>query len=131
MNPQEIIKAASTTHSEFILRNNSIIEIKLKKGIYFTIKESKEINQQIVTISNGIPRKILVESSKLNFCDQESRKWTTSKEVSDSIIALAILTKSLPQKLIANFIVNMQKPRVPTKVFTTKKEAETWLLSLN
>ena len=103
----------------------------LKKGIYFTIKESKEINQQIVTISNGIPRKILVESSKLNFCDQESRKWTTSKEVSDSIIALAILTKSLPQKLIANFIVNVQKPSVPMKVFTTKKEAETWLLSLN
>ncbi|MBT6029504.1 MAG: hypothetical protein HOH13_04315 [Crocinitomicaceae bacterium] len=129
MKSPEIIRTVSTSHSEFILRNDSILEIKLTKGVYFTIEESKEINHQIVTISNGVPCKVLVEAGKLNFCDEESRKWSTSKEASDPIIALALLINSLPQKLIANFIVNVQKPRIPTKVFTTKKDAESWLLS--
>lgn len=46
MNPQEIIKAASTPHSEFILRNNSIIEIKLKKESILPLKSQKKLTNK-------------------------------------------------------------------------------------
>jgi len=37
------------------------------------------------------------------------------------------VTKSLPQKLIANFIVSFQKPLVPTRTFSKLEDAEKWL----
>ena len=40
---------------------------------------------------------------------------------------MVLVTKSLPQKLIANFIIRFQKPLVPTRTFSKLEEAEKWL----
>lgn len=43
-------------------------------------------------------------------------------------IADAVLVKSLPNRLILNFYINIFKPKEPTKVFNSMKNAEKWLL---
>lgn len=114
-------------HSKYLMRDNGILEIQLKDEFYFTIKESKEITANIIAITNNIPHKVMVVAGSLSLSDDGARDYSTTKESTDPIIALAIVTCSLPQTIIANFIMKFQKPRIPTKVFRSITDAEMWL----
>jgi hypothetical protein len=114
-------------HSKYIMHDDGILEIQLKDEFYFTIKESKEITANILSITNSIPHKVMVVAGSLSLSDDGARNYSTTKESTDPIIALAIVTCSLPQSIIANFIMKFQKPRIPTKVFSSKTVAEAWL----
>lgn len=114
-------------HSKYVIHDDGILEIQLKDEFYFTIKESKEITANITAITNGIPHKVMVVAGSLSLSDDGARNYSTTKESTDPIISLAIVTCSLPQSLIANFIMKFQKPRIPTKVFSSITDAEAWL----
>ena len=114
-------------HSKYIMRNDGILEIQLADDFYFTVKESKEITANIINITNGIPHKVMVVAGSLSLSDDGARNYSTTKESTDPIISLAIVTCSLPQSIIANFIMKFQKPRIPTKVFNSKMDAVEWL----
>lgn len=114
-------------HSKYIIHDNGILEIQLKDEFYFTIKESKEITANIISITSGIPHKVMVVAGSLSLSDDGARNYSTTKESTDPIIALAIVTCSLPQSIIANFIMKFQKPRIPTKVFSSVTDATEWL----
>jgi hypothetical protein len=114
-------------HSKYIMRNDGILEIQLADDFYFTVKESKEITANIINITNGIPYKVMVVAGSLSLSDDGARNYSTTKESTDPIISLAIVTCSLPQSIIANFIMKFQKPRIPTKVFNSKVDAVEWL----
>lgn len=115
-------------HSKYLMREGGILEIQLKDEFYFTVKESKEITANIIAVTNGIPHKVMVVAGSLSLSDDEARDYSTTRESTDPIIALAIVTCSLPQTIIANFIMKFQKPRIPTKVFRSINDAEMWLL---
>jgi hypothetical protein len=49
------------------------------------------------------------------------------KENKDSRSADAFVIYSLPQKLVGNFYLKVNKPPVPTRFFKTPEEAIRWL----
>lgn len=62
--------------------------------------------------------------------NKEAREMISSKEGSLYKIADAFVIHSVAQKIIANFIMNIQRPAAPTRVFTDKEEALRWLKEL-
>ena len=114
-------------HSKIILRNDQIVEIHLENNFYFTLKESLEINENLIKITKSVPNKIIVIAGDLSLSDSDSRNFASTKKATEPILAMALVTKSLPQKLIANFIVSFQKPLVPTRAFSKIEDAEKWL----
>lgn len=59
------------------------------------------------------------------------KKYADSEYINTYRIADAFLVRSLGLKLVANFFVNVTKPKVRTKVFNTEKDAEHWLKGLS
>jgi hypothetical protein len=114
-------------HSTYRLHKDCILEILLKDGFYFTIKEAKEITANIIVVTNFIPHKVIIVAGDLSLCDEEARNYSTISESNDSSVAVAIVTRSLPQVLIVNFIIKIQKPKIPTKLFSSRLEALDWL----
>jgi len=45
-------------------------------------------------------------------------------------MADAFVIKSLSQKIVANLMIKINKPSVPTRFFDKIEDAEKWLLSL-
>jgi hypothetical protein len=86
-----------------------------------------EINETLIKITKSVPHKIIVIAGDLSLNDSDSRNFSSTKKASDPILAMALVTKSLPQKIMANFIMNFQKPLVPTRAFSEIKDAEKWL----
>lgn len=48
-------------------------------------------------------------------------------EAADRYAALALLAGSLPTQVIANFFIGLNRPKVPTQMFTDEAKALTWL----
>ena len=69
----------------------------------------------------------MVVAGSLSLSDDETRNYSITKESTDPIISLAIVTCSLLQSFIVNFIMEFQKSRIPTKVFNSITDAEAWL----
>jgi hypothetical protein len=114
-------------HSKYSLLKDGILEIRLADGFYFTIKEAEEITANIGVITNFIPQKAIIVAGDLSLCDEGSRNYATTNEPTNSIVALAIVTCSLPQLIIVNFIMKIQKPKIPAKLFTSRLDALEWL----
>jgi predicted MPP superfamily phosphohydrolase len=123
----EYLDKIELAHSKLILRNDQIVQFHLEDNFYFTLKESLEINEALIKITKSVPHKIIVIAGDLSLNDSDSRNFSSTKKASDPILAMALVTKSLPQKLIANFIICFQKPLVPTRTFSKLEDAEKWL----
>lgn len=59
--------------------------------------------------------------------EKEASSFLSSEEVLKHCSGLAILSKTLGEKITANFFINFNKPSKPTKFFSTEEEAIKWL----
>jgi hypothetical protein len=58
--------------------------------------------------------------------NHEARQYA-SEEGRNFFIASAVISSSLPVKLMVNFFIKFYKPPVPFKMFSTEEEARKWL----
>jgi hypothetical protein len=60
---------------------------------------------------------------------KEAREFLASKEGCQKVKRCAIVISSEVTKIIANFFIRINKPQVPTTIFTSEEKARQWLLS--
>lgn len=70
---------------------------------------------------------LLIYSNKIKHLTKEARDYLASKEGCQKIKSCAIITNSIVTRVIANFFLQINKPIVPTKLFTDEKNAIKWL----
>lgn len=58
---------------------------------------------------------------------KEVRDWGASEKANEFNLATAVVTKTLPVRMIGNFFIKIQNPPRPTKLFTSSDEAVSWL----
>ncbi len=77
--------------------------------------------------------KTLIDFSNVSFLSvpKESMQYMASNEYTNNDSSLAIIINGLPQKLIGNFYLKVMNPKRKTRIFTSKKEAITWLNTIN
>ena len=57
----------------------------------------------------------------------EARIEGARYEYSENLISQAFVAKNLAQKIIGNFVLRFNKPKVSTRLFTNEEEAKVWL----
>lgn len=57
---------------------------------------------------------------------KEARAYAADNKYMANHIAYSILGNSLPVILVANFFINIHKPKIMTRLFKTEKEALEW-----
>lgn len=81
--------------------------------------------------------KILCQDKKYPFLFEAMENVSVTKEARDNarnleeqapILKTAVVAGTLPYRMIANFYLKFNKPRIPFKLFSTKKDALKWLL---
>ncbi len=116
-------------HSKVSLRPDGIIEVKFKEDVLLNIEDCKELVQQYGVLLNGKKAPILHIIGNYMNVTKEAREFSATDEGLLYSSAEAYVFVSLPHRIIANFYLNVNKPRVPTKFFKTIEEAENWLIT--
>lgn len=70
---------------------------------------------------------VLADSRDHTSYTSEIRDFYASKEMAESIPAMAILISSLSTRIIGNFFIKIHKPHFPTRLFTNEADAAKWL----
>ena len=106
-----------------------ILFIEFKPDSMVKVNHINEIIEKRIELQQGKKVLVLVDIRDLWQADKESRKRAASKDMIEQNIALAIITDSLPTRLLANFYMTFDKPDIPSKMFRTVEEGVEWLKS--
>jgi len=90
-------------------------------------EEMVQMQEAKVRITNNTKYVNLIIMQKYSSADHEARDYVGTEEAMALRIADAFVITSLPQRIVGNFYLNFNKPKVPTRFFTSEEEAEKWL----
>ncbi len=109
-------------------RYNQII-IEVEDQIDLDIEDVAWATQTVMKLQEiGIELIVDLEKGYINMTPN-ALKYLSTHKIHDSISALAIVLKSLPNRILANSFVKNNRFQYPARVFETRPEAETWLLN--
>lgn len=116
--------------STVTLVDHEMIETRIKKDIEFGLEDAKRNRDFVQEIGQGKKWLHLTVFGERSVPSKEARNFCTSEEGSQFKLAEAIVVQSLSQKMVFNFMINVERPSVRTKLFTSIDEAKEWLNSL-
>jgi hypothetical protein len=114
------------SHSRVQLLDSNLVKVDIF-GDIIDLAEAREMNEAIgMLCSNGRTLVLLTAKPECKFTPG-AMKFSSSQEGLQYTIADAIVVRSLGQRLTANFYLRINKPRRPTRIFSTEREAIRWL----
>ena len=113
--------------ANIILRSDNIIHVDYNKNV--TLDVDLQVSMRKIFAE-------LTEGKKMHFIFSAAEGFNLTKEArensdiinKDSLISVyGIVANNLAYKLIANFYLKVNKPKVPFKIFLTVEDAANWL----
>ncbi|OFY83479.1 MAG: hypothetical protein A3F72_06010 [Bacteroidetes bacterium RIFCSPLOWO2_12_FULL_35_15] len=122
-----------------LILDNDRITFELEDGIligvgkctFIDLDLSVKITNDRLEIQKGKIYPLLSNIKSLKNTTKEARDFMASEKGCEGVIAAAVLINSSVGSMIGNFFIFINKPLVPTKLFTNEEEAKKWLKSFN
>ncbi len=114
------------SHSTLYLREDGILQLNSTNHVY-TVADMKEINEAKYKLLEGKNAPLLVIASAYASVENDAREFMASDENQQQSSMEAFVICSLAQKILANFYLAVNKPKVPTRFFSDIISAEKWL----
>lgn len=125
---EEIITHIETKTANLFFEDN-VLHIVFKQDAAVDLEDVVENKEARLALQQGKKALVLGDIREVWQLSKEAQNYLASEEVTNLNIAMAILTNSLTTVLTANFFIKFKKPKTPTKMFSSKKEALEWLLA--
>lgn len=112
------------------------VEIWIEEGILFCryadnlnvdLDIVKSIVESRINFSKGISYPVLIDVKGVRSFTKEARDYGGGNEGVRLVKAGAFVVDSALTKMLINLFLLINKPNVPTKLFTDEKEAKEWL----
>jgi hypothetical protein len=95
--------------------------------VHETLVDAQETVRLGGVLQAGRRMPALVDMRRLKSQDRDARQYYASAEVARQGNASALLVASQLTKVMANLFITLQKPTIPTRIFTDEVEAIAWL----
>lgn len=124
-----VIKKEETSAAYISICSDGIIRVLFKKNKEIDPDALRELFEKFNKMVNGLkyPFIYFAEDGSVVFTTEGNTYSKENQHVFPKTCS-AFVTKSLAQRLIANFYLKINKPANPSKLFKTQAEAENWCL---
>jgi hypothetical protein len=122
----EKLNLIETTIAIISINNDGIGHQHFKDNVTMDIPEQLENLEAIIKICNGQPTPFVITAGKNFIITKDARDNALSLEDQSPINANAIVVQNLAYRLIAEFFIKVQKPKMPYKIFTDQEIAFEW-----
>jgi hypothetical protein len=106
---------------------DGIVYIKTKPRVEIDRANAEEVMRVVGSMGNGKLRPVLVDLSNVKSMTREARLYFAGPETAAVQAAAALVIKSPLTRAIGNFFMGLNKPLIPTRLFTSETDAVTWL----
>ena len=118
-----------TGNAKHIRTEEGILISRVKENEYETLADARQNAAALMKLKGAdatLP--LLVDFSKASGQDAETRKFYAEESVKWTH-RVALLVNSPVARVMGNIYMGLNKPLVPTRLFTDEKEALAWLKS--
>lgn len=110
------------------LYSNGIIEIVWEPSLQIIdIIHLSKMQETVCELGGGKKMPLLFIPHDFLTVSKEGGKYAASEEGVKYTLAIAVLIDNLAKKILINFFMSINKPKVPTKGFSSKTDASVWL----
>jgi len=109
------------------LGTDGIVYVRMKPQVEIDRAAAEEAVRAISVVCNGQVRPALVDLSNLKSMTRNARLYFAGPDTAAVQSAAALVVKSPLTKAIGNFFMGLNKPLIPTRLFTSETEAVDWL----
>lgn len=106
--------------------NNGILYAQCKQDLVINLQVAKDMVRDRKKVSQGIIRPLLIDVTKLLYIDTPGRNYLSTVGC-ELVCAGAIYTKNELLVFVGNAFIILDRPTVPTKVFSNEISAIKWL----
>ncbi len=106
---------------------NGILRCQLFPNSEISLEFAKQIVEETLKLCKGKNVPILGDLSKAKFISKESREYLSGDEAMKAASSLANITRTPFSKVIGNFLIGLNKPPYPVRLFTSEEKAIEWL----
>lgn len=122
-----IVKITTTRTATIFLDKNDILHIKMHDNV--RIDHDDTVDNLLVVKSYTKGRKVLKLIDARAKCSVDRKAKELINRIDEKqTIARAVIKSSFITKVLLTFFTELNKPEIPTKIFTDKDEAYNWLL---
>jgi len=109
-----------------IKKEEKILDCKFVENLEMDLEIAKICVADRIKFSKGISYPAMIDMSGLRSVTKEAREYM-GKEGAALITAGALIVHSPLTQILGNLFLTLNKPKVPTKIFTDKNDAREWL----
>lgn len=124
---QEMI---DTRTAQVFLLKDDFVKMVMKEDALLELVDMVENHNAENKLTNHKPHVVLIDTRSNSMSSDEARKFSSGDEPTKYRIAVAILFDGLSGRIVANSLINIYHPKVPTQKFTDETEAMQWLESM-
>lgn len=99
----------------------------VKSNSEITLEDALENTRAVQKISNGYQYPMLVDTRDIRSISKEARDHFSMRNRNGHVNCIAVLIDSPVSMVVGNFFMGLNKPAVPTKLFTSPDKAFKWL----
>jgi len=126
----KLLQEINIEYCHLQLFENDLVRIEIKGNFNIGATESEKITDILGSLANGKKMRVLMVADEITQFDKSAREYSAGEAGSRYTLGDALVVKNLAQKIMANFYVSVNKPKVPSKTFNNEEAARDWLLSL-
>ncbi len=119
--------AVESSASYFWLRDDGILYIYYKAKSVHNLEDAVENIQITLEVSGNTPRPLLIDMTNIKHMDRDAREVYKEASAEGKVKAVALVTKSVMSRLVANFFIGFNKPEAPIRLFNNAGDAARWL----
>ena len=120
-------EAIETKNSSLWLGDDGIVRAWQKPKTDSSLKDIIDFITAFERLAGGKPRPLLVDIGGIRSITKEARKFVTGDDPVKMILAAAIIVGSPLSRLIGNFFLGLNRPKVAVKLFDSEEKAIEWL----
>lgn len=118
------------TSVAFLSFEDDILLVKMKEGVNLDQAEMERLLKQAVEFTSPNKYFAIIDTTVLYDSTPESRSFYAESDYSNYRYADAFIVNSLPMRLLVNFFITFNKPKIPSKMFNNEESALNWIQSL-
>ena len=98
-----------------------------RDGCNIDLDTAKMLYRQRLDLTNGHTYPLFADIRRILYVSREARNFLATEQACMEISAGALLIGSSVSRFMGNFFIKINKPPIPTKLFTDKDAAIEWL----
>jgi hypothetical protein len=110
------------------LGDDGIVRARMNPGVFhIELADAQEVIRAMSALCGGVRRPVLVDLRELRSMTRECRTYFAGPETAAIQAAAGLLVVSPVARALGNFFMGLNKPLVPTRLFTSEPETLVWL----